>query len=270
MYNMKQKYHLISSIISAILTSFLLVCVILAWYTSNTSVTATGITGSTSMLDPESVGNVSEVYYFDIDSVVEENGNKTYEVSNECKGTMLSNISMGKYDALYSEAHQILMVIKLKELTNYTVTTQTNTVSYLGSTIKDENGNFILQAENNPISSVISFVYVNSSEVTFNQEIDSEYGINFPTSITTANQEQSFVEYNITRNTTFNDNLNQNLTLAENENTEYVYIILDYVEEAIEDIYSKNIGNEALNGISEYEGDYITYSCDFTISVDKA
>ena len=61
-------------------------------------------------------GNVSEVYYFDITKVVDNDGSKTYTVANECKGTKISNVSMGKYDALYSEAHQLLMVIQLQVL----------------------------------------------------------------------------------------------------------------------------------------------------------
>ena len=96
-----------------------------------------------------------------------------------------------------------------------------------------------------------------------------EYGINFPTSITTSALEKSFVQEDNETEALFKNALNQNVTLVDSENTQYVYIILDYVEEAIEDIYSKNIGNDALNGISEYEGDYITYACDFTISLDK-
>ncbi len=264
-----KKFNLYSSIASLLSTFFLLVCIVLAWYVSNDEATATGITGSTSIINEESTGNVSEVYYFDITKVVDNDGSKTYTVANECKGTKISNVSMGKYDALYSEAHQLLMVIKLKDVSNYSVKTQTTATSYLGSTLKDANGDFVLKAENNPISSVISFVYVNPNDVTLSDAVDKEYGINFPTSITTSSEEKSFVEEDTQTDAVFNANLNQNLTLVESENTQYIYIILDYVEEAIEDIYSKNIGNEALNGISEYEGDYITYACDFTISVDK-
>ncbi|MBQ3254092.1 MAG: hypothetical protein IJA65_05990 [Acholeplasmatales bacterium] len=273
---MKTKYNLYASIASLCATLFLLVVIVMAWYVTNEEASATGITGSTAILDEESQGNVSEVYYFDITKVEDVTGGKKYTVSETCKGTKVSNIDMGKYDALYSEAHQLLMVIKLKDSSNYSINVTTDSVNYLGNTIKDSEGNYILKSEDNPISSVISFIYADSADVTLNETTNQQYGFNFPTSITTSSQEKSFVQEYVDDASTeedddkqYNDELIQSVQLSSSSSGQYLYIILDYVENAIEDIYSKNIGNDALNGISEYEGDYITYACDFKINIEK-
>lgn len=270
---MKTKYNLYASIASLCATLFLLVVIVMAWYVTNEEASATGITGSTAILDEESQGNVSEVYYFDIT----EYKNGVYTVG-DCLGTKISNIEMGQYDALYSEAHQVLMMIKLKDSVNHRVTVNTEATSYLGSTIKDGD-DYVLKTENNPISSIISFIHVNNTEVSFivdengDPVIDQKYGINFPSSVIPTEEEKSFVvpyKEGVDENKMFNDSLNQSVTISSATGSSgYIFIILDYVEDAIEDIYSKNIGNDALNGVEEYDGNYISYKCDFTMNIEK-
>lgn len=270
---MKTKYNLYASIASLCATLFLLVVIVMAWYVTNEEASATGITGSTAILDEESQGNVSEVYYFDIT----EYKNGVYTVG-DCLGTKISNIEMGQYDALYSEAHQVLMMIKLKDSVNHSVTVNTEATSYLGSTIKDGD-DYVLKTEDNPISSIISFIHVNNTEVSFivdengDPVINQKYGINFPSSVIPTEEEKSFVvsyKEGVDENKMFNDSLNQSVTISSATGSSgYIFIILDYVEDAIEDIYSKNIGNDALNGVEEYDGNYISYKCDFTMNIEK-
>ena len=230
---MKTKYNLYASIASLCATLFLLVVIVMAWYVTNEEASATGITGSTAILDEESQGNVSEVYYFDIT----EYKNGVYTVG-DCLGTKISNIEMGQYDALYSEAHQVLMMIKLKDSVNHSVTVNTEATSYLGSTIKDGD-DYILKTEDNPISSIISFIHVNNTEVSFivdengDPVIDQKYGINFPSSVIPTEEEKSFVvpyKEGVDENKMFNDSLNQSVTISSATGSSgYIFIILDYV-----------------------------------------
>lgn len=242
--NMKQKYHLISSIISMTITSVLLIVVCLAWYVTNKEAYVTGVTGSIVEDNPI----IESVEYYEATGKANEGFTFTKMASNK-------SIEMGTYNPLDSASYpQRMIAITVREdITSINITAKTRATSYLGSTIKDANDNFILSKdEPNSLTSVIGF-YVPTA-VSITEDV--------ATATISQEDEMYFVDAD-------NDSIVFTLDLGTiNPINHIVYIILDYYEDSIEHIYSENIGNSALDYVGEPTDDNphindIEYECDF-------
>ena len=155
---MKQKYHLISSIISMAITSVLLIVVCLAWYVTNKEAYVTGVTGSIVEDNPI----IESVEYYEATGKANEGFTFTKMASNK-------SIEMGTYNPLDSASYpQRMIAITVREdITSINITVKTRATSYLGSTIKDANDNFILSKdEPNSLTSVIGFYVPTAVSIT--------------------------------------------------------------------------------------------------------
>lgn len=251
---MKQKYHLISSIISMAITSVLLIVVCLAWYVTNKEAYVTGVTGS--IVDEKSV--IESIEYYDVTNRVENNDYTiTYTFGDKSTKNANNLIDMGPYDpmAIIDTANgelfpQKLMVITLKESGDYTLTADSQATSYLGETIKINDTFVLSETGPNSLTSVIGFYYLNFNEETIT---DSSTTVNLTDEI-------YFVDIE-------NNEITKNITLGSTNGSNKIYILFDYYEESIEHIYSLNIGNPALNVEDGIEEKLIPYDCDFKLSV---
>lgn len=265
---MKQKYHLISSIVSMCLTSILLVFIVMAWYVTNTTASVTGVTGSTAMIEEDNESMVVSVEYYYIESI---EGN-TYTIGESISG-LSSNFELKSYNALSDNPHQILLKIKLNQdnlSINAKITESkvdedlketvegTTKYIYLGAVNNNNKPIKEIMHKGNQLSSIISFYYITDVE-------------NNQFTIPNNQNEVSFVQE---EGESYNKYLNDNLTLCENTGTsDTVYIMFDYVEGAIEDIYSINLGSEQLNPSEDLSDEHwmdVEYVCDFKISLSKA
>lgn len=226
-------------------TSVLLIVVCLAWYVTNKEAYVTGVTASI----VEATPLVESVEYFEATSKTATSFTFTKMNSSS------SEIEMGTYNPLDSElCPQRMIAITLKEgVSAASITAKTRATSYLGATIKDSNGDFILSKDNdNSLTSVIGF-YIPSA-------ISIEDGS--ITATISANEEKYFVDATT-------DEMVSVIDLGRvSANNRVIYIILDYYEDSIEHIYSQNIGNSALDFVGEPTIDNphindIKYKCDF-------
>lgn len=265
---MKQKYHLISSIVSMCLTSILLVFIVLAWYVVNQEASVNSISGSTAMIEEDSESMIVSVEYYYIESI---EGN-TYTIGDSIPG-LSSNFELKSYNALSDNPHQILLKINLNQ-SNLAIEAKINdskvddvleenvggVKKYIFSGATNDSNEPIkkIEKEGNQLSSIISFYYI--ANVKNNQF-----------TIPDTQEEISFVQE---EGETFNKYLNDTVTICSNtEDNDAVYIMFDYVEGAIEHIYSINLGSEALNPSEDKTNPHwmdVEYICDFTISLSKA
>ena len=278
---MKQKYHLISSIISMCITCLLLIFIIFAWYTQNDTVTASGISGSSAKMEIESDGVVAGIKYYKLTTV---DDNKYYYDPTTGNET-ISDLGMGSYDSLYGNPYQVLIELTLKE-SDLNISASIDASKILHDKLKDDTG-YIYQGaidpetnkpivevthDQNQLSSIICFYYFDSVSNGTGDNADMSY-----VEITQSNEQKSFV--NQTEDG-FDKYLNSSVTIQSGTgtvdgttNTKTVYILLSYVEEAIEDIYSVNLGSDALNPDDSQEEtdpehwDDIAYVCDFKLVI---
>lgn len=265
---MKQKYHLISSIVSMCLTSILLVFIVLAWYVVNQEASVNNISGSTAMIEEDSESMIVSVEYYYIESI---EGN-TYTIGDSISG-LSSNFELKAYNALSDNPHQILLKINLNhdnlainaKITDSKVHNDLKTTVdgvtkyiYLGA-VNDSNKPIKeIMHKGNQLSSIISFYYITNVE-------------NNQFTIPDSQEEISFVQE---EGESYNKYLNDNLTICDDTGSnDAVYIMFDYVEGAIEDIYSINLGSDQLNPSEDLSDDHwmdVEYICDFKISLSKA
>lgn len=244
---MKQKYHLISSVVSMTLTGVLLVCVCLAWYVTNKEATASGVIGN--VVDKEDLVDKIEFY-----EITGKNAAGTVFTVGENITNADNTVEMGAYNPLFGATPQRLMVITLKSEKNVLIEAQTKASYYLGSKKSDSSNDLLqpLEKTGNSLTSVIGFYYL--TDITLSS--------NIPTQIKIADTSDKKVFADINAN-----EITSKITIGSTaEATNRVYILLDYYEESIEHIYSLNIGNDNLNpsgDSSEEHADDIQYSCDF-------
>ena len=226
-------------------TSVLLIVVCLAWYVTNKEAYVTGVTGS--IVEDNSIIEGIEYY----EATAQTATSFTFTKLENTSGT----VEMGTYNPLDSASYpQRMLAITIREdVTSVVITAKTKAISYLGNTIKDSEGNFILSKdEPNSLTSVIGF-YIPSA-------VSIVDGI--ATATISEDDEQYFVNVD-------DDTMVYTLELGTIKPiNNVVYIILDYYEDSIEHIYSENIGNTALDYVGEptEENPHINdieYECDF-------
>ncbi len=218
-----------------------------AWFTTNKTATAKYlniVAADTSIVDT--------VKYYKINKVT---GNK-YTFKD-----LATAYDLGTYDsALGDKEHQILIEVTFKENvnTNIKVNAIANSDILNGgdswSTVAVKDGNPWTDTDNFPLSSIIKFDYFGTAADT-----------------TTTSGSITVTKETTTPETSF-------ITMSENKpsyttsfsigsetsgGTNPIYIMLDYKEDAVESIYSSNIGNSVFDNADED----IKFKCDFSIVV---
>lgn len=233
---MKKNIKLISCILALCLNIAVLIVAVYGWFLSNKNVSSS-VSGMV-----EDIHDCVEGYeFYDAKSVdFDENNQAIYTFDLTSSGTS----TMNTYDQLGNKLTGKLLEITFKDSSNYTLTANTSTSSYLGLNIRDEDNNFIFKGSNNPISSVILFKCISSPTITNN------------TITATMEKTSSFV-------TDLNTSAWTTEVILGEVTSNKAYIIMDYYEASIENIYTLNIGNPVLD-----TGINISYYCDFSIRVN--
>lgn len=235
---MKQKYHLISSVISMFLTCVLLIFVCLAWYVTNQEADAGGVSGSI----VERTTIIENIQYYKVLSKTEEN-----DTTNLTLGTASSSLDMESYDTLSSTITSVLIEIELVD---------NAVVSAFEFTTKAAEYNTTLSETGNSLSSIIQFSYLASGTRT---------GAAFSYAAADLNY-HNFVDFTEGTGGITGAELHKNpISLVDSlpQGCTVIYILLDYYAESLEHIYSENIGNEVLDKDIDLE-----YTSDFTIKID--
>jgi hypothetical protein len=243
---LRVKLFYLISILS--LSMLLLIGFSYAWFTKKNSTVNAGETLGQVVDQTKCVDSIK--YYKGV-SIENNNGNRTLTLQEAN-----SNINLGSYDILKDDAPQVLLEIDL--LQNCKIDLVSNATSYLGETKTNDDGTISvvnkLQKEGNSLSSIISFMVIDESNITF--ENNNVKSINY-----TKSNDLSFVKIN-------SNNLTKDILLSNNYTNDKLYLLLDYYEESIDYIYTLNIGNTALDPTSEtnleHEND-ISYTCDFKL-----
>lgn len=237
---MKQKYHFYSSIISMILTSVLLVFVVLAWYVTNKEATASGINGMIADLSEL----VDSVDYYLIDGKQVSGTSTTFTIGQKVQPTQNKpTIDMGPYDAMDAiSTPQCLMAIRLNSDASVSKIHIDATADREETTDAPR-----LTLTGNALSFVIAmYIPTTVSEANKTLTVDTTKMLSFAVENTNSDR----IDYDFLNNISLGDITPMNNT---------VYILFDYNTDAIEYIYSENIGNSVLDSDEQN----IEYNCDF-------
>lgn len=245
---MKKKNNSLKIIASTSMTIFsLLTCFVatFAWFTANRNANADG-SGFVTSIEPSKIAKV-EIFketsathykYESTASAIYENGSwNTAEL-----------LDLGTYSSL-DRVHTSLIVISLTEEENYSYTLKTST-SYSSSLVSVSNNvpTTKLQASDNPLSSIIRF-----SDVSYSESLD------YSSSQPSDTNKKSFVNES---GTSFPENsYSTSLDVSSSTSSNKIAIIVEYFPEALQYIYSINLGNDVMNN------ETLSFKCDWSIEV---
>ena len=229
----------ILNMITLVLTSFLLILTVMAWYTTNKTVRATGISGK--VQDFESVIEEINIYYATKNNdgtytkdakVTDTNDKMIYDQFSEVYEPSDHGNVQYKYPARLVE----LVIKDGKQVNQLKMTTST---SNFPGTNNTDNPGYITSSENVPISPFLKFCIVSVS----NNTITSPSFIGY--------------EYNVSGAIT-----NSEIQLISTPATTRIYILFDFDEEKFNLLYSNNIGNSVID-----DNNQINHSLDFKMLV---
>lgn len=227
---MKSYSNLILSVVSLALTTFLLVFVCLAWYSSNTTVHVNGVNGS--VVDRSNA--VNKLKYYSISEVRETTFVKGEEIKEDNKIYPMPTYG----DINNKSTEKILLEMQLNS--NVTV----NEIQIVSSARQyiDQ-----LTLESNSLSSVIEFYFVTPTATT------NEYSIVEGTASMTFAYEENGV-YSI----------NSIIKLASiPQDVSSLFFVLGYDNDSIENIYMNNLNNSVLDQAND-----ISYTADFKFHIN--
>ena len=245
---MKGSRVLILNLILTLVSFFGVIISSFAWFTSVMSQEAS--VGSIFAAELGSI--VSEFSYYKVDKWA--HNTLHFDKNNSLSG---DQITLKDFNSL-GNGYQVLIELTFTELSNtLTVTASTGNTSYIGL---NENE---LQPSGNKMSNIISF-HVFTSLIEEDADGTTYYLIEpDPTTNKLLEDTTYFV------NDTF-DGINQNLELynaSTSGATNKLFIVLDYYDESINHIFSKNITNDALTSLNDTPVAFDV--CDFSIGASN-
>jgi hypothetical protein len=266
----KGKLNIVRAALSLGVAFALSICACLAWFNVNTSVGSSGSNFCTSL---DSVKSVTVNCY---KCPVDEDGNpietdlpNTFALA----GSNVSSVALDSYDMLSSsKTYRVLLEFICEgNLSQVSLSVKSSATDYIGAYVAcDEQPSNLatartlatpLTATGNSLSSVIAFYPLESDNV-----ISTTYkgSTAFSVNLSGEEQPQKFAEPNVS-GYTFNTDLTllsgQQLTLAENQTLPQakLYVMLDYNDDALFDIFAKNLTNTNIANTAYVQFD----DCDF-------
>ncbi|MGM9969084.1 MAG: hypothetical protein ACI35S_01670, partial [Anaeroplasma sp.] len=216
------KYKVFSSIISLIITSLLLICIVNAWYVSNKEATANGITGVTA------IGNIWDIKLNRYIAV--ENNDNTYkkEAINDDGSNLLP------YDIL-NDYSKLIYEISFK--------TTLNTINISVGNNGYRNNNFIeINYKNyNYLSNVAIFKVLKHENNIFSIVNNNEY----------------YLPYSEEEDNTIHNTLIDTINTTDENVT--IYLLFDYNTNNINRLFTDNIGESSLDTIVYFKDDLMFY-----------
>ena len=249
----RNRTNLIFSLISLVITSFLLVFTVYSWYTSNQVVSVSTIRGT--VVDNQLIDSV-EFYNFSAKST--SNGVTTLTVHESGK----NGVDMRKYNELGDYPTEFLIKINLTQETSLTrISITSNATHFIGFPGEDStHPGYITSTANLSASSIIEFAYIPKNLLSFST-------LNNVTTV--QYYEQTYTDFTYDQ-ITGEIQRKQVEMISENVITDTVYIMLNYNQDSLADFYGNNIGNEILEQMeekSQSEEATLSFKFDFKIMV---
>jgi hypothetical protein len=245
--------------------AFLLLCVgslataTYAWFYSNRTAS---INVTQMMVASRDIIDNVKVYPYHI--LTSEEGSFTEGTETFEKTPMTSEEDFGKYSLLSQNKNGLLLEVTLtdfaKTYSSISLSGHSFASVYLGEI--DASTNKLKQAlttTDNSLSSIVCFYSFAASSIS---EETNYYSVDLSTTLNSTGVKENFVS---SENT-----LNSDVPLCSFSTIpDKFYLVLDYDPSLIEDIYSANIGNEAISDLGNMvDGQsYITYTSDFCFVV---
>lgn len=254
----------------------------IAWYAANKSVQSES--GTITIADLSRLfGKLSFHKYLGKDSsgnlLFDQKAGGFFEISESTHTIGYSGdpsaCQMDSY-SLTNPRHPLLAIIELNRLVNasnsqFKITAQTSHY-YLGD-FKNGTPRETLVAQNNPLSSIVRFStdhYEKLSDIASGTATIE--GASYNTYVyanPSDNSWDSFVELTHNGEELVFSNFNQELTIIdsdkfssqENKKIQYVTMIFDYYDDAINFVYNRYLGNSLLNE------EFVHYACDWTLVI---
>ena len=217
----KQKYNLISSIISLTVTSFLLVFICLAWYVTNRESKASGANVNTAS---GGIYNISLTRY-----LAEKNDNETLTAEDDyyVKSTKLDDIEASQiptFDMLGNYSKVIYEIqFKISDIDSVSLSLETNT-EYNHTLASDGNGGFY-----NYLSNVATFEKLTEVDGKLSISENEKYCFEF---IEDRENSVAIGEYEIS-------------SLVTSNGYYYIYLLFDYNVSNINTLFRYNLGTDA-------------------------
>jgi len=250
---MKVKTNIILNSITLVVTSFLLVIIVLAWYVSNKEVRATGLVAG-SEANKELVKNVV-IYSFDkreendvfvIDQTIVEEGQKIVMGYNP----------NGALDSSYKPSMKLIEINFIDEGVNlYELSPYTRVQKFIGFNNTDNPG-YVTEEE---IKNGLSF----SSVVKF-KLFDNVAFSNDHLSITFSGFDSYTWEgFNDTNQDGNLDRSRFNLLDSSRLNIYKIYVLIEFNDEYMERIFTNNLGNKDMDDVLYDDTKQLTFNLDF-------
>jgi len=244
----------LASLISLILANVAGLCLLtVAWFVSNN---AKDVGGSEIVaVDVEFIDDVKFHPYYTLSDQAPVEGVYTFGKSS------VTDPDMGKYSIIGSD-FQLMIEITLSDYASthdFSVYAKTRAEYYLGE-VEDDGitPKRLLSSENNSLSSIVCFYSFSEDELT---TIDDAY---YQVDIS-GKEKNNFIKTQGVGNV-----LNQDgISFGHFSDCNKVFIVLDYDISLIEEIYSLNLGNEAISSMDGGEEmSYLSYNADFYFYVE--
>lgn len=235
-----RKINTILSIISLFVTSFVLIVIIFAWYVSNSTATVRGATG----LVKDRSQIVDEVVVYNFSKKEPSGSNDVLTIDRYTGDGQSGDVTMKEYEQ-YNLDHvptEYLIEIKFNSASNISQFDIRSHSSYFAG--YPGNG-YIVNANTISLTSVMKFKVLDN--VTFNNG-----QVTYATPAA-----NSFTSFSFNASTKAMTNTTINIASDKN-NISSLYVLLDYNEEYINDLYTNNIGNSVVEDV-----DYLSFINDF-------
>lgn len=242
---MSRKMNLILSIISLVVTSFVLVFVIFAWYVTNDKATVSGIKGS--IMEKIDIVEDYEIFAFS-DVTKNNNGTTTYT---------LEEFEEFRYDPDFDKTPSAILV-KINfinpavDLKKFTIEDHS---SYFPGYSASSTTGWITNASGLSLASVIKFSLL--SDVSFSGGTPNTNGG------TVTFNNPSFNKFTFNEDTGLISNRSFNLINSVQNNITNMYVLIDFDSDSFEKLCSNNIGNTVFENVNE-----LSYTTDFKFQLE--
>ena len=233
-----KKLNVILSIISLVVTSFVMIVILYAWYVTNQTVSAKGISGS--VIEKNEL--VEEVKVYQFSSVTTSEGVSTYTITTP---------KQFKYNPDFNStptARLVEIVFKSPAVNIDYFKIESNAGGFPGYNNSSKKW-YIESATGVSLSAVVKFKFFYANEVTFsNDHTDTSGTVQFTT--------PTYSKFAYNESTGVITTSSIECITSQTTNIQKLYVLIDFDAESFEYLYSNNIGNEVVDEDLEYDTDF--------------
>ena len=241
-----KKLNVILSIISLVVTSFVMIVILYAWYVTNQTVSAKGISGSVI----EKTELVEEVKVYQFSSVTTSEGTSTYTITNPIDPET-EEPKKFKYNPDFNSsptARLFEIVYKSPAVNIDYFKIESNAGGFPGYNNSSKKW-YIESATGISLSGVVKFKFFYENEVTFSEGHTIASGtVQFTT--------PTYSKFAYNESTGIITTSSIECITSQATNIHKLYVLIDFDTESFEKLYSNNIGNSVVDEDLEYDTDF--------------